>query len=118
MKRFTLQGFRIFFSSQSLDFDSSRESDFKLDFSKNGLTERGFSNQSRGRGIGSLILMLVLFSLFSNVSWAQQADLRLLTDAYTPGKCPANDIQVVGATFATSDPCSTCTWSISICQQT
>ena len=65
MKKFMLLGFRDFFSSQSLVFDSSRESSFKFDFTKNGLKEKGVSNQSRGRGISSLILLLMLF-LFSN----------------------------------------------------
>jgi hypothetical protein len=71
MKRFTLRGFRDFFSSQSLGFDSSRESGFKLDFSRKGLIERGFSNQSRSKGSSSLILLLTLF-LFSNFLSAQQ----------------------------------------------
>jgi hypothetical protein len=71
MKRFTLPGFRDFFSSQSLGFDSSRESGFKLDFSKKGLKEKRFSNQSRVKGISSLILLLILF-LFSNFLSAQQ----------------------------------------------
>ena len=65
-----LIGFRDFFSSQSLVFDSSRESSFKFDFTKNGLKEKGVSNQSRVKGISSLILLLLLF-LFSNFLSAQ-----------------------------------------------
>jgi len=69
MKRFTLRGFLNLFSSQSLVFDSSGESSFKLDFSKESLKEKGYSSQS-SRGISSLILLLILF-LFSNFLSAQ-----------------------------------------------
>ena len=70
MKKFMLLGFRDFFSSQSLVFDSSRESSFKFDFTKDSLKEKGVSNQSRVKGISSLILLLILF-LFSNFLIAQ-----------------------------------------------
>ena len=74
-----------------------------------------FSNSGKNKSISlgywrSMATVLFAFLLFGSASFAQtQQDLRLLTSAYIAGKCPANDIQVVGATFATSDPCSTCT---------
>ena len=71
MKTFTLSGFLGFFGVRNLVFTDCVESSFKLDFSKKGLEEEGISMSSRrGRGIGSLILLFILF-LFSNFLTAQ-----------------------------------------------
>ncbi len=82
MKRFTLLGFRNFFSSQSLAFDSSGESSFKLDFSKESLNEKRHSNRSSSGGISSLILLLILF-LFSNFLSAQIITVDGLTNDWS-----------------------------------
>ncbi len=70
MKRFTLQRFLNFFTPKDLIFENSEESIFKLDFSKDNLREKRYSNKSSSRGINSLILLFVLF-LFSNFLSAQ-----------------------------------------------
>ncbi|SHG97722.1 hypothetical protein SAMN05443549_10993 [Flavobacterium fluvii] len=71
MKRFTLPGFLNLFTPKDLIFETSEESSFKFDFSKDDLKENGYSNRSSsGRGIGSLILLFMLF-LFSNFLSAQ-----------------------------------------------
>lgn len=70
MKKFTLSGFADFFSFRDLFFEKTGESGFKLDFSKENLKVEGYSHQSRGKGISSLILLFVLF-LFSNFLTAQ-----------------------------------------------
>jgi len=73
MKSITFKKFCSFFSTQSFDFEKSGESGFKIDFSKERLKEKVYSNYSkysRGSGISSLILLLMLF-LFSNFLIAQ-----------------------------------------------
>ncbi|WP_442787761.1 SprB repeat-containing protein [Flavobacterium suncheonense] len=58
----------------------------------------------------SLIIGMFLFCLpFATFAQTNQQDLRLLTTAYEPGKCPANDIRVVSASLNTGSPCLTCT---------
>ncbi|MBF2710045.1 hypothetical protein, partial [Flavobacterium soyangense] len=70
MKRFTLSGFLNLFTPKDLVFESSGESSFKFDFSKDNLKENSHLYESSSRGISSLILLLILF-LFSNFLSAQ-----------------------------------------------
>lgn len=60
-----LSSFADFFSFKDSSYETTGESSFKLDFSKENLKEKSYSHQSRGKGINSLILLFVLF-LFSN----------------------------------------------------
>ncbi len=76
MKKFTLSGFADFFSFKDLSFETTGESSFKLDFSKENLKEKSYSNQSRSRGISSLIILFVLF-LFSNFLTAQTPVIKI-----------------------------------------
>ena len=69
MKRFTLLGFLNLFTPKDLLFESSGESSFKMNFSKDSLKEKVYSNHSRN-SITSLFMLLILF-LFSNFLSAQ-----------------------------------------------
>ncbi|MCG2611410.1 hypothetical protein LZZ90_07815 [Flavobacterium sp. SM15] len=55
----------------------------------------------------SLILFFLLSGLSINSVFAQQTDLRD-NPAYTRGKCPANDVQIVSARIVLPNACNNC----------
>ncbi|HWR94481.1 MAG TPA: hypothetical protein VN192_04705 [Flavobacterium sp.] len=58
----------------------------------------------------SFYVILLLFILpFTTFAQHVQQDLRLLTDAYKAGECPANDIQILATDLDAGNPCNTCT---------
>ncbi|RTY86604.1 T9SS type A sorting domain-containing protein [Flavobacterium sp. GT3R68] len=72
-------------------------------------------NYTKGlKTVSSICLLFLLSGLSINFAFAQQADLRDLTDAFEPGKCPADDIQTLSASIDTGIPCNTCTATSSV----
>jgi hypothetical protein len=81
----------------------------KIAFFKDEDTYECTKTKTYSKFLLSIVLVFVFFGLSINSVFAQQLDLRNLTNAYTPGKCPADDIQVLSASVSTGNVCNTCT---------
>ena len=55
----------------------------------------------------SKFLILLIFLAFSVAGFAQQMDLRGNSE-YTPGQCPANDVQIISAEVDLGSVCNDC----------